>query len=351
VSKELYERLRGFLDRFPGGFPATESGVELKILEKLFTPEEAEIFMKLKPLPERVSSIAPRLGMGESDAAEKLEDMARQGLIYRLVRDGEPLYMAVQFAVGIYEFHLNAIDRELSELMEEYLPHLAKTWSQSKTKQLRVAPSVGAVDATPSVDTYDRIRELVKQQKEIAVAPCICRKEQGLLGNECDRPHETCLSFGNAAEYYVENGMGRKISVEEALSILDLAEQEALVLSPTNTQEIMNICCCCKCCCGVLRGVAEFPRPAEHVNSLFYADIDASLCSACATCLDRCQMEAIVEEGDVMRVDRTRCIGCGLCVSSCPEEAISLCQKDEDRSLPKNMVEMGLRILKERGLA
>ena len=40
-SDELYRKLQQHLDRMPVGFPATESGVEIRILRQLFTPEEA----------------------------------------------------------------------------------------------------------------------------------------------------------------------------------------------------------------------------------------------------------------------------------------------------------------------
>jgi hypothetical protein len=36
-------RLREFLNNIPGGYPETESGVELRILEKFFTPERGVI--------------------------------------------------------------------------------------------------------------------------------------------------------------------------------------------------------------------------------------------------------------------------------------------------------------------
>ena len=43
MSEDVYTRLREFLDAMPGGFPATGTGVELKILKKLYSPEDAEL--------------------------------------------------------------------------------------------------------------------------------------------------------------------------------------------------------------------------------------------------------------------------------------------------------------------
>jgi len=351
MNEDIYLKLREHLDRLPGGFPATESGVELKLLKKLFTPEEAEIAVQLRLMPEPVSSIAERLGMDEAKAEEKLESMAGQGSIYRIRIGEHALYMAYQFVIGVYEFHLNTIDRELSELMEEYIPYIARVWESTKTLQLRVVPVGSAVDATPAVATYNRARELLKNQELIAVAPCICRKEQGLMGNECERPHETCLTFAHAAQYYIDNGIGRRISEDEALKLLELAEESGLVISPTNAREIINICLCCGCCCGVLRGLKLFERPADHVNSPYLARIETELCSACGTCLERCQIDAIEEGEEAMEVDPARCIGCGLCLPTCPEEAITLVEKPGTDAPPANIVEMLVRIALERGLA
>ncbi len=46
MSEEVYVRLREFLDKLPGGYPETDSGVEIRILKKLFSPEDAELTMK-----------------------------------------------------------------------------------------------------------------------------------------------------------------------------------------------------------------------------------------------------------------------------------------------------------------
>lgn len=43
MAEKIYEKLREHLDSLPTGYPKTQSGVELKILQKLFTEEEAEM--------------------------------------------------------------------------------------------------------------------------------------------------------------------------------------------------------------------------------------------------------------------------------------------------------------------
>jgi Pyruvate/2-oxoacid:ferredoxin oxidoreductase delta subunit/DNA-binding Lrp family transcriptional regulator len=350
MAEDVYLRLREFLDNMPGGYPETDSGVEIRILKRFFTPEQAEMTMHLTPMPEPVPAIAERAGMDEEAAAELLETLAKEGNIMRIRIEDQPYYMAISFVVGIYEFHLKVMDREFAEMMEEYLPYLTEMFSGLKTQQLRVVPVESAIETVHEVETYDRVRDLVKEHEIFAVADCICRKEAGLLGHPCDRPIEVCLTFGMAAQYFIENELGREISMEECLEVLDLAEESALVLSPTNAQDFVNICCCCSCCCNMLKGLKTFERPADYAGSSFQAKIDPDLCTSCGTCLDRCQIDAIIEGDEYNEVDLARCIGCGLCVPTCPEEAIVMVAKAEVEVPPKNIVARDIKLATERGV-
>lgn len=327
MEDNTYNRLRGFLDTLPTGYPETLSGVEIKILKRLFTPEQAELTMKLKQAPEEVSLIAERIKMDESELALKLEEMAQKGLIFRTRDQDKVFYQAFQFIIGIYEFQVKNLDKEFCELFEEYLPYFGMSLANVKTKQLRVIPVGSALSIKSEVATYNNIRDLVREQDNIAVTECICAKEQGILGNECYKPIETCIAFGDFAQYYVDNNMGRKISTDEAFKLLDRAEEIGLVLQPTNTQEIAAVCCCCTCCCPYLRFAKMSDRPADFFTSYYKSTIDSDLCTACGECIDRCPMDAIEEGETVSEVKEENCIGCGLCVSICPEEAISLIEK------------------------
>ena len=63
---EIHVKLRERLDMFPQGFPKTASGVELEILEDLFSEKDAGIALELRPYPEPVSVVAKRLNMDEN---------------------------------------------------------------------------------------------------------------------------------------------------------------------------------------------------------------------------------------------------------------------------------------------
>jgi DNA-binding MarR family transcriptional regulator len=91
---DIYGRLAKHLNNLPAVYPATESGVELRILKRLFTPQESEIAMGRIMMPEPASAIAEKLGMDQSELAPMLETMSKKGLIYRSTKDDQKRYMA-----------------------------------------------------------------------------------------------------------------------------------------------------------------------------------------------------------------------------------------------------------------
>ena len=157
--------------------------------------------------------------------------------------------------------------------------------------------------------------------------------------------------MGEAAAYYLHNDLGRPIDQEEALAILAQAEEEGLVLQPSNSKDSDNICMCCGCCCGILTNIKRHPQPASIVASAFVAALDVETCVGCGTCEDRCQMEAIYLEDGKAALDLDRCIGCGLCVTTCPTGALSLLRKPktEQPYVPKDAVDANIRLGQARG--
>jgi Na+-translocating ferredoxin:NAD+ oxidoreductase subunit B len=347
MSIDVYYDLARHLDNLPGGYPATESGVELRILQRLFTPEEAALALHLTLLPEAANVIAFRAGLPVEEAGERLAVLARKGLCYSLHAEGRPPhYMAVQFAIGIWEFHVEDLDEGLVRDFDEYLPTLLDLDVWRKAPQLRTIPVGESIPVTAEVLPYESVEELVRRHSRFTIAPCICRRERGMVGEGCDRPLETCLSMGTAADFYARNGLGRPATLDDVLQLLADADAAGLVLQPGNMRKAGYICMCCGDCCAVLRTVRRHPQPASIVRSSFLATVDADVCEGCGTCLDRCQMDAIELASGVATILEHRCIGCGLCVTTCPAGCCkiraqaatgrSLCasQLDRDASAP-----------------
>ena len=335
---DVYTRLQEHLDRLPAGFPPTESGVELRILKRLFTPQEAELAVRLSLKLEPAAEIARRAALPEAEAAARLQAMARKGLIFSIEAPGRPpAYMAAQFVIGIWEYHVNALDAEFIRDMDEYMPHLGRE-AFDRLPQLRTIPVGKSIGAGLEVLPYERAEEIVRGQTRFLVAPCICRREHEHKGGGCGKLMEACLVFGWGADYYERNGIGRTITLEETLELLKKADAEGLVLQPSNSQDIVNICCCCGDCCLVLKNLKSHPSPAAALVSPFSARLEAELCVGCETCVDRCQMEAMAMADGRAVLAAGRCIGCGLCVSTCPSGALTLARQPPERQpmVPKN---------------
>jgi hypothetical protein len=90
------------------------------------------------------------------------------------------------------------------------------------------------------------------------------------------------------------------------------------------------ICNCCSCCCGILRGITDYGLKNSVAAANYYAVIDAAARQGCGTCVDRCQVQAILLEG-VAVVDLSAA-SAGLCVSGCPDECRCSCARQPMRS-------------------
>ena len=353
---DVYKRLADRLDELPHGFPATDSGVELKILQKIFTPEDAEMALKLKPIPETVEAVAERLGMPVSETRTILDDMAKKGQIGCFKFFGEQVYMLFPFVVGIYEFQVYRLDKELVELFEEYIPTLSKTLGGHKPPLARTVPIDMEIESKTQIQPYENIRKMIEEAKSFNLLECICRKERALDGHPCDHTLEACLQFSNeeGAYDYFKLG-GRIISKEEAIKVLENAEDEGLVHNVFyNVKEgHFAVCNCCPCSCGVFRAVKEFKAPHALAKSNFVALIDQDSCSECGVCAEeRCPMDAIVEEDGGYRVLSDVCIGCGVCTVTCPTDSITLIARPEsEQDQPADdMIDWSLKRAVSRGI-
>ena len=349
---EIYKRLAEHLDELPGGFPSTQSGVELRILQRLFTPEDAELAVSLTLIPEESRVIAHRVGISREEAEQRLEKMVEKGLIFcTYPENGQPKYRATQFVVGLWEFQLNNLDPEFIKDMDEYWPTLFDPDTWKKTPQLRTVPVNVRIEVPREVMSYEQAEELVLAHDKISVAPCICRREQKIKGEGCGKPEETCLQFGKIADYYLHRRTARLIDQQEALGILKQADESGLVLQPSNSKEAAFICCCCGCCCAVLRNIKRHPKPASIVSTPFLVKTNPSTCTGCGVCIDRCQTEALRLEADKAVVNADRCIGCGLCVSTCPTDSLTLTRKPkaEQPEVPSDFSHTLIKLGKKRG--
>jgi len=339
ATESVYRRLQRHIDNMPVGFPATESGVELRLLQHLFTPEEAALALHLSALPEpleKIHSRAKKDGISQEALRKGLNRLAAKGAIHKTKIDGKPHYSKLMLAIGMFEFQVNRLTKEFHRDILQYMDEgFAEAALTIKTPQMRTIPISEEVIPERSIGTYDSARELVEGSAgPFGVLNCVCRQGMDLLEEPCRQTdiRETCLVLGEFARAAVRSGAARELQREEMLGLLERADAEGMVLQPQNTQNPEFICCCCGCCCAVLATAKKLPRPAEYFATHYRAVVDVDI-----TYLD-----------GTPSIDDSLCIGCGLCVSTCSGGAIHLVLRAEPKPPPKSQDDLYRKILMER---
>jgi H+/Na+-translocating ferredoxin:NAD+ oxidoreductase subunit B len=353
MSEQIYKTLREHLDTMPVGFPRTDTGVELKILEHLFSTGEARLALCMDYRFESPEAINRKFQEDLEFVKEGLEGMASKGSIYSKKVHEEYHYALSPYVVGIYEMQIGRLELDnLRDTKQFFNKGFGKEYLSTAVPQMRVIPVEKSVTAENQVATYDEIRAIIENADgKIGVMDCLCKKGRDMGGYPCKATtkRELCLSFGDYHHMLSRFGWCRDISREEALEILEAAEKDGLVLQPSNEQVPRLVCACCACCCGILLIIKAMPRPVDCVASNYHAVIDNDRCIGCGTCVVRCQMDAIaVDNGKKAHIDLDRCIGCGLCISTCEQEAAKLFKKEKKTIPPKDMDELYQMIMKKK---
>jgi len=341
TTDQIYRDLQKHLDSQAVGFPATRSGAEIRILKRIFSPEEARFALHLtyKPEPlERICELAEADGIPREDVEPMLDNMVNNGGILRTEKNGTLYFQNVPLVLGMFEYQLKRLTPEFVEDIKEYVTGRPFGLSLLSTEkpQMRTVPVNRSISSDHHVATYDHVNELInKSEGPFAITECICRKMTEIKGEPCQMTSrsETCMPIGDWAIHAVETGMGRYINREEALDIVRISEKEGLVFQPSNAQNADFICACCGCCCGMLRVQKELPRPVDFWATNYNAGVDRESCTGCGICAERCQVDAVNLRGEVAVISLDRCIGCGNCVVACPAGAISL-EKKQNETVP-----------------
>ena len=326
----VYENLAEALNKLPNGFPRTRSNVEIRILKRMFTAQEADLASRMSREKETAETVAERMGLTPEEAESRLRGMAKKGLLWHYEEGGKDLVRLAPFIVGIYE--ACDLDHELAHLVEHYLSEGgAEGIMRPQPAIHRVVPAQKAVKSE-MILPYDDVKVILMNSKSFSLRDCVCREQQKLMGHECEFPMRTCLSFSDDERPTDKSS----ITKDEAIAFLDKSEEIGLVHTVSNVMKGMGyVCNCCGCCCGLLRGITEWGISNSVASANYIASIDPKDCAACGICTDRCQVGAIREENGVSVVDRSKCIGCGLCVTGCPDGAAKLERRSEtDAVLP-----------------
>ena len=349
-NDQVYIKLQKHLDNQAVGFPATKTGVEIRILKHIFTPEEAEIasFLSYKFEPLKIIySRVEHLVESPEELEKILNGIQKKGGIEFKIKNGKKHYCNAPLIVGMYEFQTDRLTPEFVKDFNDYTSdkNFGIEFLSTKLPQMRTIPVAKSIHPQYNVSIFDEVTTLLQQaEAPFVILECICRKKKSMEGKSCkvtDRK-ETCLAIGGMAQMTLANDVGRKITRDEAMSIIEQNQKEGLVLQPSNTKKAEFICSCCGCCCGMLSMHSYLPKPLEFWAANFHAVVDKHTCEGCGNCEESCQVGAVnvSEKEQYAVVNLDRCLGCGVCVSNCPTESISLVKKPVEVIPPQTREEL-----------
>jgi len=341
--KQSYKGLSDRLNLFPQGAPPTE--LLFRILQVLFTEEEAALVALLPIRPFTAAAAARNWKRPEGKALATLENLASRGMLLDLELGEERFFVLPPPMAGFFEFSMMRVgsgydQKLLAELFYQYLnvedDFVKNVFCVAETRIGRVFVNESAVGAQTGLEVmdYERASEVVRTASHIGVGTCYCRHKMQHLNKACGAPLDICLTFNATAHSLIKHGIARRVDIQEGMSLLEQARGSNLVQFGENVrEEVAFICNCCGCCCEALLAAKRFAVLSPIATTNFLPEVEEENCNGCGKCVEACPVEAmgLISAGDPRqpkrkkaKLQRDLCLGCGVCVRTCTRNALSL---------------------------
>jgi NAD-dependent dihydropyrimidine dehydrogenase PreA subunit len=282
-------------------------------------------------------TVAVLLGVEPGAAADLLQRAYRRHILNRTVEDGIVTYAPGSFGERLDHLakferwdEIPAADRQAIDrrFLDEFIDRHRASVAQ-KMQGLEAENSL----PNDTILLLHEVEEMIDAATYIAVQPCDCRR----LGQNCERPVETCVWLDGGALAVLERGYGRRLAHEEAKELVRWADRKGLMHtgdSEWQARGLHAICNCCACDCYPFRAARELGSKGVWPRSRYVAVRDRERCTLCGACVQRCHFEGVYHDGSLVAMDTglkknivldpVRCWGCGLCANTCPPGAIQM---------------------------
>lgn len=292
-------------------------------LAAMCTDEMAEIALKMGVRkPRTLKDMVKLTGKDEAYLEDILQKMSVNGVVeYNWENpQHEKQYVLPMFVPGSAEFsNMNSDMLEKNPELGRFFERMSRLPLEKVTPMvppggagigMHVIPVEKAISMENNSVSIEHISHwLDKYNGRYAASPCSCRKSRKTFDEGCaDDPADWCIAVGDMADYVVEtNKGGRYITKEEALEILQKAEDNGFVHQITNIDgedKIFAICNCNVNVCYALRTSQLFNTP-NMSRSAYVAHVDKANCVACGRCVEYCPAGAVTLGQKLCKKDGT----------------------------------------------
>ena len=284
-----------------------------------------------------LQQVSDLLALSRAETADLLGRAYSRCILDKLVEGGVTKYKISDFYARLDHFvkygNWYDIPAEARKIINRR--YLDEFIARHKDNIERKMQGLDAENALPNdtVMLLHEVEEMIEAAETIVVQPCDCRK----LGENCNRPVETCIWLDDGARRALDRGHGRRLSKEEAIQLLHHADKKGLMHtadSEWRERGLHAICNCCACDCYPFLAAQELGTKGVWPKSHYAAQYHAALCNQCGACVKRCHFEAFYHDGAIVEIDGrskkgvsfdpAKCWGCGLCANTCPQDAIEM---------------------------
>ena len=370
-GENVYRALGAKIDNLPTRAPWNETFHS--ILKELYTPEEADLVVKLPYTLSSLDRIARITKIEKARLRTMLEQLCKKGLVMDIwnEKDKQYHYMPSPLVIGIFEFTMMRTGdglntKQWAKLFHEYMSEEGSFYTANlshgeKVSVMRVIPVEETIRTDEHIEflDYEKATSLIESADRFALALCSCRNEKFHEGKKvCDTPLDNCSLFGIGADMAIRNNLAREVSKSEMMENFARSLELGLVFCMNNAHKPLNVCHCCKCCCNALAGLSRFGYPNAVISSRFISTIHGDTCTGCGKCVDVCPVNAtsLTSANDPKKPKRKKgqvnaelCLGCGVCAYKCPTHSIEMISRGNRVIQPGTLFETTILGSLERG--
>jgi len=287
--------------RFAGMFSVPEQLI--RFVPRLFSEDEIEAAV----------SNEKNLFCTDNCSESWLEQEYRKGFLNKTAQPG---VYCLNDLYGMMDVYAVSRKEEYDRLFTPEEKHEIDDWYFETYFSRLTADEEGRLTEDKVMTLEEAIEAIREDPRPIYLNECDCRS----LTGDCGKPTRTCLTYKNGPNTFVDRGLSRPLSKEEAAKVVREADRNGLM----HTTMSGGLCNCCSDCCYLFRSQKRAGLYGIWPSAKWIVSYDAVQCISCGLCVKRCWFDVFRKEGREIRFDPLRCAGCGLCVNTCPSGALHL---------------------------